>query len=211
MDTLPIELYGHICTFLGPSDLTNFARTSTACLGPARWHLYRNVVLRNDSPWLNEVCSLLEEVPGLKMRVTFLLVITVEDWAGSNDRIPWLHLNTFRGMKRLCSISFVHLPCKSPINLQKMMSGIYWECRELKQVSFSEISSDALPHYWSLPTTSMVYFAAFPKLEKVVYKSKPSSGEFLPPTRVNMLKNCSPQLGPLPPNIVRGFIFPHPS
>lgn len=179
METLPTELYGHICTFLGPSDLTHFARTSTACLGPARWHLYRNVVLRNNSPWLNEVYSLLEEVPGLKMRVTFLLVITVEDWAGSNDKIPWLHLNVFRGMKRLHSISFIHLPCKSSINFQKMISGIYRECRELKRVSFSEIPLVALPHNWSLSTVDTVYLAPFPKLERVVYKSIPYSGEFL--------------------------------
>ena len=69
------------------SDLANFARASTACLGPARWHLYKSVVLRNDSPWLSEVCSLLEGAPGLKMRVTSILVITVEYWAESNGRI----------------------------------------------------------------------------------------------------------------------------
>lgn len=179
METLPAELFCHICTFLRPSDLTNFARASTACLGPARWHLYKNVVLRNDSPWLSEVCSLLEGVPGLKMRVTFILVITVQNWAGSNNKIPWLNLNIFRGMRRLCSISFIHLPCKSPKNLKKMISGIYLECRALKEVSFSKIPSDPLPHNWSL-STHMVYFAAYPKLEKVVYKSKPSSGEFPP-------------------------------
>jgi hypothetical protein len=180
METLPAELYGHICTFLRPSDLTNFARASTACLGPARWQLYKNVVLRNDSPWLSEVCSLLEGVPGLKMRVTSILVITVEDWAGGNDKISWLNLDIFRGMQRLYSISFIRLPCKSPENLQKMISGIYWECRALKQLSFSEIPSDRLPHNWSLSTIDTVYFPACPKLEKVVYKSKPSSGEFLP-------------------------------
>jgi hypothetical protein len=187
METLPAELYGHICTFLRPSDLANFARASTACLGPARWHLYKNVVLRNDSLWLSEVCSLLEGVPGLKMQVASILVITVEDWAESNDKIPWPNLDIFRGMQRLCSISFIHLPCKSPENLQKMISGIYRECRALKQLSFSKIPSDALPHNWSLSTADMVYFGAFPKLEKVVYKSKPASGEFLPPElRVNI-------------------------
>ena len=187
METLPAELYGHICTFLRPSNLTNFARASTASLGPARWHLYKNVVLRNDSPWLSEVCSLLEGVPGLKMRVTSILVITVEDWAGSNDKISWPNLHIFRGMQRLCSISFIHLPCKSPENLQEMISGICCECRALKQLSFSKIPSEALPHNWSLST---VDFTAFPKLEKVVYKSKPSSGEFLSPPDLRVSKHA---------------------
>jgi hypothetical protein len=62
-----------------------------------------------------------------------------------------------------------------------MYKNVVLRNEALKQLSFSKIPSDALPHNWSLSTVDMVYFGAFPKLEKVVYKLKPSSGKFLPP------------------------------
>ncbi|KAF9475367.1 hypothetical protein BDN70DRAFT_924031, partial [Pholiota conissans] len=182
MEFLPIELWNHTCTFLGPSDLASLALVSSSYLSSARYQLYTSLVLRSDSPSVRSTFKLIKSTPALARRVHSLTIDTDTKWSQKYLRAgnTWLDLDIFVHMERLQRLRVRRLPCvvsddAKASEFVDILSRVYSNCKSLTEVNLSGFWWPQLPTEWLLPE-GIAQAKQHPKLEKIVYSARYSSG-----------------------------------